>query len=82
MLCNPCMTRGEKLRMAVIGQGYFAQAAILPAIEQLPDVELTALISGSRHKLDELGERYNVRTLCDYDQLDGLLASRFRDVTV
>ncbi|HEX4452184.1 MAG TPA: Gfo/Idh/MocA family oxidoreductase [Kofleriaceae bacterium] len=69
------MTRGEKLRMAVIGQGYFAQAAILPAIEQLPDVELTALISGSRHKLDELGERYNVRTLCDYDQLDGLLAS-------
>jgi glucose-fructose oxidoreductase len=61
--------------MAVIGQGYFAQAAILPAIEQLEDVELTALISGSRHKLDELGHRYNVHTLCDYDQLDPLLAS-------
>jgi predicted dehydrogenase len=61
--------------MAVIGQGYFAQAAILPAIEQLEDVELTALVSGSRHKLDELGHRYGVRTLCDYDQLDPLLAS-------
>jgi len=65
----------DKLRMAVIGQGYFAQAAILPAIERLEDVELSALVSGSRHKLDELGYRYNVRTLCDYDQLDPLLAS-------
>lgn len=61
--------------MAVIGQGYFAQSAILPAIDQLDDVELTALVSGSRHKLEELGQTYNVRTLCDYDQLDPLLAS-------
>jgi predicted dehydrogenase len=60
--------------MAVIGQGHFAQAAVLPAIEQLPDVELVALVSGSRHKLDELGERYGVRTLADYDGLDSLLA--------
>ncbi|HEY1814826.1 MAG TPA: Gfo/Idh/MocA family oxidoreductase [Kofleriaceae bacterium] len=69
------MTRAERLRMAVIGQGYFAQAAILPALEQLDDIELAALVSGSRHKLEELGERYNVKTLCDYDQLDSLLAS-------
>jgi glucose-fructose oxidoreductase len=61
--------------MAVIGQGYFAQAAILPAIEQLEGIELTALVSGSQHKLDELGDRYGVRSLCHYDQLDTLLAS-------
>jgi predicted dehydrogenase len=61
--------------MAVIGQGHFAQVAVLPAIEQLDDVELTALVSGSRHKLDELGEQYGVRTLCEYDDLDELLAS-------
>ncbi|MEO6777110.1 MAG: Gfo/Idh/MocA family oxidoreductase [Kofleriaceae bacterium] len=61
--------------MAVIGQGYFAQAAILPAIEQLEEVELTALVSGSQHKLDELGGYYNVRTCVHYDQLDTLLAS-------
>jgi len=61
--------------MAVIGQGHFAQAAVLPAIEQLEDVELTALVSGSEHKLDELGEHYGVRHRCHYDQLGSLLAS-------
>lgn len=60
--------------MAVIGQGHFAQAAVLPAIAQLPDVELAALVSGSTHKLGELGQRYGVTQLCDYDQLDALLA--------
>src|SRR5262245_6204971 len=74
---NSGMSRSsQRLRMAVIGQGHFAQAAVLPAIEQLPDVELTALVSGSHHKLDELGDRYGVPTLMrrDYDQLDELLA--------
>jgi len=61
--------------MAVIGQGHFAQAAVLPAIEQLDDVELGALVSGSRHKLDELATRYGARTACHYDDLDALLAS-------
>jgi predicted dehydrogenase len=60
--------------MAVIGQGHFAQAAVLPAIAQLPSVDLTALVSGSPNKLRELGDRYDVRTLCDYSQLDELLA--------
>jgi len=65
----------QRLRMAVIGQGHFAQAAVLPAIEQLDSVELTALVSGSGHKLDELGARYGVKTLADYDHLDELFAS-------
>jgi predicted dehydrogenase len=65
----------QRLKMAVIGQGHFAQAAVLPAIEQLDDVELTALVSGSEHKLDELGQRYGVTTLADYSQLDDLFAS-------
>lgn len=67
--------RPALLRMAVIGQGHFAQAAILPAIQQLDDVELTALVSGSDQKLEELGARYGVRTLAHYDELDDLLAS-------
>ncbi|MDQ3365367.1 MAG: Gfo/Idh/MocA family oxidoreductase [Myxococcota bacterium] len=69
------MTRATKpIRMAVIGQGHFAQVAVLPAIEQLESVELAALVSGSEHKLLELGERYGVRRRCRYDQLDELLA--------
>jgi glucose-fructose oxidoreductase len=64
-----------RLRIAVVGQGHFAQVAVLPAIAQLEDVELAALVSGSRHKLEELGDEYNVHTLVDYDDLDDLLAS-------
>jgi len=64
-----------RLRIAVVGQGHFAQVAVLPAIAQLDDVELAALVSGSRHKLEELGDEYNVHALCDYDDLDDLLAS-------
>jgi predicted dehydrogenase len=61
--------------MAVIGQGHFAQAAVLPAIDQLDDVELTALVSSSDHKLEELGAHYGVRNLVHYDDLDSFLAS-------
>src|SRR5262245_21092817 len=74
---GPCsMSSAARLKMAVIGQGHFAQAAVLPAIVQLPDVELSALVSGSDHKLHELGEHYHVRRLAHYDELDDLLASR------
>jgi predicted dehydrogenase len=65
--------------MAVVGLGHFAQAAVLPAIEQLDDVDLAALVSGSQHKLDELGARYGVSTLCTYEQLDELLATHTID---
>ena len=65
----------SNIRIAAVGLGHFAQAAVLPAIAQLPDVELVALVSGSRHKLDALGEHYGVRALCGYDRLDQLLAS-------
>jgi len=61
--------------MAVLGQGHFAQHAILPAIEQLEDVELTALVSGSDRKLQDLGAYYGAKSLCGYDELDQLLAS-------
>lgn len=62
------------VRIGVVGLGHFAQAAVLPAIAQLPDVALTALVSGSPHKLAELGTRYDVRTCVGYDRLDDILA--------
>jgi len=68
------MSRGSsRIRIAVIGLGHFAQAAVVPAIEQLDDTELVALVSGSRHKLDELGDRYGVRHRASYEELDDLL---------
>ena len=65
----------SRIRFAVIGQGHFAQVAVLPAIAALPDVELTALVSASKHKLDELGTAYDVRHRKTYDELDKLLES-------
>ena len=62
-----------RLRIGVIGQGHFAQSAVLPAMEQLETVEIAALISGSRHKLEELGERYHVKAVGDYSELDRVL---------
>jgi predicted dehydrogenase len=62
-----------RLRIAVVGQGHFAQSAVLPAIAQLADIELVALVSGSPHKLDELGKHYGVTSLWAYDRLDELL---------
>jgi predicted dehydrogenase len=70
---------GPRVRIAVVGQGHFAQSAVLPAIEQLPDVELVALVSGSPHKLEELGRHYGVKSLWSYDRLDELMAGNTVD---
>lgn len=61
--------------MAVVGLGHFAQAAVLPAIDQLSDVDLVALVSGTPDKRKELAARYGVGTVASYDELDKLLAS-------
>jgi len=64
------------IRMAVAGLGHFAQVAVLPAIAQLDDVTIGALVSGSAHKLAELGDRYQVSRRCDYAGLEALLAGK------
>jgi predicted dehydrogenase len=67
------MTRS--IRFAVVGLGHFAQAAILPAIHRQRGATISALVSGTPEKLDELGSRYGVTRLCDYSQYEELLAS-------
>jgi predicted dehydrogenase len=69
------MSSSSNIRIAAVGLGHFAQAAVLPAIAHLADVELVALVSGSPHKLEELGKRYGVRLRCAYDRFDHLLES-------
>jgi predicted dehydrogenase len=65
----------KPLRLAVVGLGHFAQAAVLPAIRQLQDVELTALVSGTPEKLETLGTRYRAPIRCSYQEYDDLMAS-------
>lgn len=63
------------MRYAVVGLGYFAQAAVLPAFRKAKRSELVALVSDDAAKLDELGDRYNVRRRYAYDEYEEMLAS-------
>lgn len=66
----------QKVRYAVVGLGHIAQTAVLPAFEHASrNSELMALVSGNERKRRELGRRYGVRTLHDYEEFDDLLYS-------
>ncbi len=69
------MNKENKVRYAVVGLGWFAQEAILPAFANTKDSELVALVSGDRTKLRELSERYQVEHALTYDQYDDFLES-------
>jgi glucose-fructose oxidoreductase len=71
--------REGPVRFAVVGQGHFAQSAILPAFDEAPDCELVALFSDDRTKLDVLKAKYDVAHALDYDQYDEFLRSRAVD---
>jgi glucose-fructose oxidoreductase len=63
------------VRYAVVGLGYFAQAAVLPAFKNAPNSKLVALVSDDKTKLRELGKKYGAEHLLDYDAYDGFLRS-------
>jgi glucose-fructose oxidoreductase len=66
---------GRQVRYAVVGQGYIAQAAVLPAFAHAgANSKLVALVSGDATKRRALAKRYRVPAY-DYDEYDSLLAS-------
>jgi len=67
---------GKKIRYAVVGLGYFAQEAILPAFANAKkNSELVALVSDDPEKLKKLGRKHDARLGFGYDRYDELLAS-------
>src|SRR4051812_33758505 len=63
-------------RYAGAGLGHIAQSAILPALAHAKrNSALLALVSRHERKRSELGRRYGVRTLHDYDEFDDLVDS-------
>jgi glucose-fructose oxidoreductase len=63
------------VRYAVVGQGYIAQAAVLPAFQHAAgNSRLVALVSGDPAKRRELGRKYDVATYA-YDELETCLKS-------
>jgi predicted dehydrogenase len=70
--------RRRKVRYAVVGMGYIAQAAVLPAFRHARrNSELTAIVSGDPVKREELSQRYGVErdSTYDYDRYAECLAS-------
>jgi len=65
----------DPVRYAVVGLGWFAQVAVLPAFANAENAELAALVSGDREKLRVLGERHGVGRRVGYDGYEELLAS-------
>lgn len=66
---------GRMVRYAVVGQGYIAQAAVLPAFAHARrNSRLVALVSGDARKRRAHGRQYDVPGY-DYDEYDSLLDS-------
>jgi glucose-fructose oxidoreductase len=64
----------SKVRYAVVGLGYIAQAAVLPAFAHARrNSSLHAIVSGSTQKLNELGDKYRIPVRASYDEYERCL---------
>src|SRR3954469_10024024 len=67
--------RGEPVQFAVIGQGYLAKGAVLPAFKESDGCDLRAIFSNDTAKLRGLKRKYGVAVALGYDQYDDYLRS-------
>jgi predicted dehydrogenase len=73
---QPAQQPPRKVRYAVVGLGYIAQAAILPAFAHArSNSKLAALVSGDSEKLAALKRKYRVRRAYSYEQYGECLSS-------
>ncbi len=63
----------RKIRYAVVGLGYIAQIAVLPAFASAKNSELAALVPNNRVKLEKLSRKYNVPRSYSYEDYDACL---------
>lgn len=62
------------IRYGVVGLGHIAQNAVLPAFEHAKEnSRLVALVSDDPEKLNEIGKKYGVEQLYDYEHFDECL---------
>ncbi|WP_454062545.1 Gfo/Idh/MocA family protein [Candidatus Nitrospira salsa] len=70
----------RKIRYAVVGLGYIAQIAVLPAfVHAKKNSELAGLISDDSKKLRELGKKYHVEGTYSYDAYEKCLKNEAID---
>lgn len=73
MNTRPQNMSARKIRFAVVGLGWIAQEAVLPAFQNVETAELAALVTNDALKANELGKQYNVPRTCSYEEYDDLL---------
>lgn len=64
-----------RIRYAVVGLGWFAQAAALPSFEQAENSELVALVSDDPEKLKSLSQKYGIQKTYSYDEYETCLTN-------
>ncbi|MBM0744058.1 Gfo/Idh/MocA family oxidoreductase [Phormidium sp. CLA17] len=73
-------TSNQKIRYAVVGLGWFAQSAALPAFANAENSELVALVSDDPVKLTEISGQYSsVQRTFSYEEYDDCLSSGLID---
>ncbi len=66
----------NKIRYAVVGLGYIAQTAVLPAFRNArKNSKLVALVSGDKEKLKKLGDKYRIEKRYLYSEFEDLMKS-------
>lgn len=73
MNTRPQNMPNRKVRFAVVGLGWIAQEAVLPAFQNVETAELAALVTNDSLKANELGKQYGVPRTCSYQEYDDLL---------
>ncbi len=68
------LSRSKKVRFAVVGAGWFGQAAVLPAFANAKNAVLAAIVSGDAEKRAALSKEYGVPAH-PYEEYDALLGS-------
>ncbi len=62
------------VRYAVVGAGWISQEAFLPAIPQVENSVVTAIVSGNAEGAGKLAEFYDIPKVVSYDDYDAMLA--------
>uniref|UniRef100_A0ACD5GXP7 Gfo/Idh/MocA family oxidoreductase n=1 Tax=Desertifilum tharense IPPAS B-1220 TaxID=1781255 RepID=A0ACD5GXP7_9CYAN len=65
----------RKIRYAVVGLGWFAQEAAMPAFAEAENSELVALVSDDSTKLKELSQKYGINHTYSYEEYEDCLTS-------
>lgn len=65
----------HKIRYAVVGLGWFAQEAALPAFAHSENTELVALVSDDPAKREEISKKYGIQRTYSYEEYEDCLTS-------